>query len=126
MKKLLLNTFALTVLGLVPLAAPAVQAMGFQNCTGKSIRVHIYNNNDRVMMFARNGGKVKAGEVRIWNQGKKDNQRAIKVFETGFFDKLVLTKNNLDGKSNYQIIKNDRGNLLVKDNGTSAVGTCPT
>lgn len=124
-KQSLLKTLpALVILTVSPLITSAAQAMGFQNCTNKDIRVHIYNNKDRSLMIARNGGKVKPNELRIWHQGKKDNQRAIKIFETGVIDALVLTKRDLNGNWDYRVVIDDNGNWNVQPAG-SPVGSCP-
>lgn len=121
----LLKTLSgLVILTVSPLTTSAAQAMGFQNCTNKDIRVHIYNNKDRSLMIARNGGKVKPNELRIWHQGKKPNQRAIKIFETGGIDALVLTKRDLNGNSDYRVVIDDNGNWNVQPTGFP-VGSCP-
>ncbi len=87
--------------------ASQATALDVTNCTGIGIRVHVYNDNDSVMAFARAGGYIEASRTSHYDVGQ--SLMAVKVFQTGFFDQLRLTDSAITGNGNYSIRVNANG-----------------
>ncbi len=99
-----------TAVALAPTESPAITV---KNCSGVSVRVHVYNNDDAAQIVARAGGKINAGNRKAWNVGS--GRMAVKVFKTGLMDQLVVSRSNLGGKSGYHVALDNKGNWSVRD-----------
>ena len=103
--------------------APQVgNTIGFQNCTGDDIRVHIYNGKDSAQIVAKHGGKISAGTLKKWNVGKK--KHTVKVFQAKIVDKMQIGKGNLNGNWDYRIIRHGNGDWSLVPAG-HPVKACP-
>ena len=107
----LLAPIALAAALLAPAAASAITV---KNCSGIPVRVHVYNNDDAALTVARAGGKIEAGSQRAWGAG--GGRVLVKVFRTGIFDQLVVTRGNLGARSGYHVALDSNGNWAVRNN----------
>lgn len=91
--------------------ASKATALNVTNCTGIGIRVHVYNNNDTVQMFARAGGYIEAGHTSRFNVGR--GLMAVKIFQSGLIDQMRLSESAITGNGNYRVSINTRGRWSI-------------
>jgi hypothetical protein len=87
--------------------ATTASAMGIYNCTGTTIRVLGYNNDDVVQAIARSNNVIQPG-----GPGSLLNETgtfAIKVFQTGLIDQMRLSASFLNGRAIYSIVPGRNG-----------------
>ena len=111
--------------GFLAAAPTPAEAIGFQNCSGVDLRIHVYNGRDVVQAIAQVGGRIDAGQLKIWKRVKR-GKKSIKVFQAndGGFDKLIFSQSNLKHNWDYRVQVSGDGNWKVVPAG-HPVPACP-